>query len=464
MSSRLERLRGALGFRLALYYAAVFLLSMLALTGLTYFLLSASLRQADHELITTTLNRYAAAYDRGGLPLLNRLITADRVAGRYEPLLVRVIGEQAEAVYFSMPADWRFDLQQLAGEDRRLGSAGWAELRSVDGSVLEIASARLPDGTLFQVGKSTDRRAALLERYRETLLVAFLSVALIAVAGGYALTHSALRPLRDLSAAVRSILQTGEMHARVPVREARDPLGELSAQFNAMLDRIETLLAAMRGSLDNVAHDLRTPMTRLRSRAETALTVGGEEAAREALADILDESDRVVSMLEILMDISEAETGTLRLQRERVDLTGVVSDAIDLYADLAEDRGLELRADAPAEVCVLGDRNRLRQVAANLVDNAVKYTPAGGRVEIAARQDGGEALLVVRDTGPGIPSEDQPRIFDRLFRGDRSRSERGLGLGLSLVQAIVQAHHGRVTVDSEPGRGSTFTVHLPACD
>src|SRR6185436_16394468 len=109
MSSRLERLRGAVGFRLALYYAVVFLLSMLALTGLTYFLLSASLRQADHDLITTTLNRYAAAYERGGLPLLNRLITADRVAGRYEPLLVRVIGEQAEAVYFSMPADWRFD-------------------------------------------------------------------------------------------------------------------------------------------------------------------------------------------------------------------------------------------------------------------------------------------------------------------------------------------------------------------
>lgn len=110
------------------------------------------------------------------------------------------------------------------------------------------------------------------------------------------------------------------------------------------------------------------------------------------------------------------------------------------------------------------DRNRLRQVAANLLDNAVKYTPRGGRIELFARREGPEAVLVVRDTGAGIPAEDQPRIFDRLYRGDRSRSERGLGLGLSLVKAIVEAHKGRVTVESTPGQGSTFTVHLPACD
>jgi signal transduction histidine kinase len=445
MSSRRERLRGALGFRLALYYALVFVASA-------------------RDLIATTLARYATAYDRGGLGLLNRLITADRVAGNYEPLLVRVIGERAEAVYFSMPRDWQFDLQQLESEAPRLGVPGWAELVSTDGSVLEVASARLPDGTIFQVGKSSEPRRALLERFRETLLLAFVSVALIAVAGGYTLTVSALRPLRDLSRAVRDILETGRMHARVPVRRSGDALDELGAQFNALLDRIETLIAGMRGALDNVAHDLRTPMMRLRGVAESALQSGRPEAAPDALAACLEESESVVAMLDILMDISEAETGTLRLQLERTNLADVVRSAADLYADLAEDREIALQVDTPPDLCVRADRNRLRQVVANLLDNAVKYTPGGGRIELRAGREGPEAVVLVRDTGAGIPPEDQPRIFDRLFRGDRSRSERGLGLGLSLVKAIVQAHHGRVGVDSTPGQGSTFTVHLPACD
>jgi anti-sigma regulatory factor (Ser/Thr protein kinase) len=289
MSSRLDRLRGALGFRLALWYAVLFVASSVALGALTYVLLSASLRQRDRDLIGTTLVRYASAYERAGLPLLSRLITADRVAGRYEPLLVRVIGESAEAVYFDMPRDWRFDLEQLSAEAPRLGVPGWAELRSVDGSVLEVASVRLRDGTLFQVGKSSERRAELLGRFR-------------------------------------------------------------------------------------------------------------------------------------------------------------------------------LHVDSPADLCVNADRNRLRQVAANLLDNAVKYTPRGGRIDLVARREGGDGLLVVRDTGSGISAGDLPRIFDRLYRGDRSRSERGLGLGLSLVKAIVEAHQGRVSVQSSPDQGSTFTVRLPACD
>jgi signal transduction histidine kinase len=464
MSSRLERLRGALGFRLALYYALVFLGSTLALAAVTDLLLSASLRQADHELIATTLRRYAAAYERGGLPLLDRLIAADRAAGRYEPLLVRVVGERAQAVYFSMPGDWRFDLDGFPEEAGERGRPGWAELRSREGGVLEIASLRLRDGTLFQIGKTTHRRAELLGRYRETLLLAFLCVIAIAVLGGYAITHSALAPLRELTAAVRDILETGRMRARVPVRRTGDTLDELSSQFNALLDRIDALLAAMRGSLDNVAHDLRTPMMRLRGMAESALQSGDEEALREALAGCLEESERVVAMLDILMDISEAETGTLRLQLERVDLVGVLRDAVELYSDLAEDRRLTLHTEAPPEMCVRADKNRLRQVAANLLDNAVKYTPPGGRVDLAVRREGEAALLLVRDDGPGIPAEDQPRVFDRLFRGDRSRSERGLGLGLSLVRAIVEAHQGTVTLESAPGRGATFTVRLPACD
>src|SRR5439155_1319748 len=250
---------------------------------------------------------------------------------------------------------------------------------------------------------------------------------------------------------------------RLPVGGTNDAIDELTSLFNAMLDKIEGLVDAMRGALDNVSHDLRTPLTRLRGTAEMALAAEPDiDRYREALADCVEESDRVLVMLNTLMDISEAESGTLQLTREPVSLHDVVDRAVDLYRDVAEAKGVRLTVAPGDAVVVSGDRTRLEQVAANLIDNAVKYTAAGGRVDVEVARDGDDAGLRVRDTGAGIPADELPRIWDRLFRGDASRTERGLGLGLSLVKAIVEAHGGTVHVTSEPGRGQTFQVRLPS--
>ena len=248
----------------------------------------------------------------------------------------------------------------------------------------------------------------------------------------------------------------------MPSREGGDALDELVRLVNTLLGRIESLVAVMRDSLDAVAHDLRTPLMRLRVSASRALGSGaGAEDSREALSDCLEEADRVRDMLDSLMDISEAEAGVMVLQLESVPVAGLFAEVQGLFQDVAEDKGVVLRAEDAGTVALRADRTRVLQALANLVDNAVKYTSSRGEIVLAARRDGPSVDVTVTDTGIGIPPQDLPHVWERLFRGDRSRSERGLGLGLSLVKAIALAHGGSVAVDSTPDQGSRFTLRLP---
>ena len=421
------------------------MIGSLAIVLLTYYLTAVSLTQRDRQILQEKLGDYAAAYLRGGINVLANTVRIEQRAAP-ERLFVRVIGRGVEAVVLS-------------------DSDGW------DPAHLETASVQLADGTLVQVGKSTEARQALLARFRAALGLVTLSIVVIGLTGGWLVTQSALFPIRRLTHAVRQIIRTGRTNARVQLAGTGDALDELTALFNAMLDRIEGLVTAMRHSLDNVSHDLRTPLTRLRGTAEMALAGPPDvERYREALADSVEESDRVLVMLNTLMDISEAESGAMQLQREPVALGDVVARATDLYREVADAKGVAMvvlsgtdTQDATSQpgAVVMGDRTRLEQVAANLIDNALKYTPPGGRVEVEIGADNQAATLRVRDSGPGIPAAEMTRIFDRLFRGDTSRTERGLGLGLSLVKAVVEAHGGTVSVESEPGRGAVFTVRLP---
>ncbi|MCC6774323.1 MAG: HAMP domain-containing histidine kinase, partial [Gemmatimonadaceae bacterium] len=446
-----ERIRHALGFRLALWYAVIFVASSLALVALTYTLLAGSLRQYDRETVEGTLVKFAGAFRRGGVDGLVREMRTTQIASSPGPFFVRTVGSRQDVIFLSMPdALRRFDLSQLATPSLN-GEQSWATVETGDGDGrLEVASVLLGDGTLFQVGMSTERRDELLRRFRRLLLLVFASIVLIGLAGGLMLTWSALQPVRTLADTAQAIMRTGRTDTRVPVMDSHDALGALSTQVNAMLERIDAVVTGMRGALDNVAHDLRTPMARLRGTAETALASNDATLWREALGESLEESDQVIGMLDTLLDISEAETGTLALNREPVDLTDLAQRTLELYEDVAEQRGVQLDITGVASLVVPLDRNRMRQVLANLVDNAIKHTPSGGRVTMAAVPDANGVVLTVTDTGEGIPADELPHIWNRLYRGDKSRSGRGLGLGLSLVKAIVEAHDGDVSVSSSP--------------
>jgi signal transduction histidine kinase len=420
-----------------LWYATLFVLGAIAIVYLTYALTAASLAQRDRQIVQSKLGAYSAVYNQGGIEALAETVEAEQRTAP-ERLFVRIVGRGTEALVLSSVEGW-------------------------DPSTLEIGSIRLADGTLVQVGKSSDARQDLLSRFRATLGLITLSIVIVALTGGWLATQSAVQPVRRLGEVVRRIIATGRTDERVPVGRHGDAVDELTQLFNDMLDRIEGLVRSMRGALDNVSHDLRTPLARLRGSAEIALAGPSDGARyREALADCVEETDRVLVMLDTLMDISEAESGALALRLEDIPLREVVERAVDLYREVAESKSVALVLDARPDVIVRADRVRLQQVAANLLDNAVKYTPAGGRVLVGVEQQGNRALLRVEDSGVGIPSDELPRIWERLFRGDKSRTERGLGLGLSLVKAVVEAHGGTVDVTSEPGRGSTFVVSLPA--
>jgi signal transduction histidine kinase len=465
MSSRwieaARQARRALGFRLGLWYALLFVAGGAILTLVTYMLLAAALERRDQELVLSTLERYGARYDEEGIAGVEAGVASDRSAGRHESLFVRVLGPDEEALFASVPMPWSdLDLQRLGAAARASGPE-WVEVAG-RGGALEVATIRLPDGTLLQVGKSTEERADILARFRAQAVLITAVLGLIGVLGGAVLTRSALVPVRRLSDALAGIVRTGQVSARVPVRGEGGPLEDLGRLFNEMLDRIEALIGGLRGSLDNVAHDLRTPLARLRATLEAALGASNDEAARAAFEDALEECDRVASMLTTLMDISEAETGTMALQREPVDAAALLREGHELYEDAAESRGVALQVEAGDGLVVLGDHGRLRQAVANLVDNAVKYTPSGGHVTLRARRDGGRVVLECQDDGPGIPGDDLERIWERLYRGDRSRSEHGLGLGLSLVRAIARAHGGDALVESELGHGALFRISLPA--
>jgi signal transduction histidine kinase len=294
----------------------------------------------------------------------------------------------------------------------------------------------------------------------EELLEMGLSVFVTAFMG-WLITRRALSGVSELVRTAKAI-SNGAFDSRVPMKGNRDELDELAATFNSMLERIQMLIRGMKEVTDSIAHDLRSPVTRMRGLAEVTLTAGGPADEYEAMAgSIVEECDRLLGMINVILEISAAESGIVPLHIQKVDIAEVARDACELFQPAAEDKRITITVEAPGPAYVDGDLQKLQRVLANLLDNAVKYTETGGQIGVSVTKDDRQVTVVMRDTGIGIAESDLSHIFERFYRADKSRSKPGSGLGLTLAKAFVSAHDGRITVTSRLGEGSTFVVNVP---
>ena len=424
----------SIAFRLSAWYAGTLVVGLTILGALALYTVRRAVFRSDEVIVHERLERHSQVLGRVGLPKFEEAVE-NAAALEGEHVHVRVKDAAGHTLY-----------QHGLVEDAAL-----------------LVSTSVTSDLNLEIASSANPWRRLGPPVMSAVMLVLIGCLLIGIAGGVLLTRRALRPVAALASTARAVIQSGDLSRRVEVRGGGE-LGELAALVNRMLESNQALVRSMRGALDNVAHDLRTPLTRLRGIAEVALGTDDPSQASEALADCIEESDRALVMLRTLMDISEAEAGIMRLNVGPIELRALARETVDLYEQVADDAGVALSLLPGNAVTTLADATRIRQALANLVDNAVKYTPRGGRVEIDVAADAGEAQIRVRDTGRGIPAEAISRIWDRLFRADPSRAERGLGLGLSLVKAIAVAHHGRVAVESAPDRGSSFLLSLPLED
>jgi heavy metal sensor kinase len=463
-SERLRNIPQTLAFRLTLWYAGIFALSLLAAFVVLYASLTSETQKSIDQELASEIVEFKSLLSSGGVEAVRRNIDLEAQSSGAENLFFRVLAPDGRVLASSDLAQW-----QGAGIDRpalRLASHNGTRVYATVSPPGRDHRARviygsIGPGAVMQIGMSLEEQEHFLAIFRTTLTVTLAVLMAAAVLIGSFLARRALQGVEEITRTA-SAIAAGALDRRVNVTARGDEIERLATAFNAMLDRIRALITGMREVTDNIAHDLRSPVTRIRGVAEMTLSSHATADEYSAMAaNTIEECDRLLEMINTMLDITETEAGAAELRREDVDLAELAQDACELFSPLAEDKGIAVVPETEPDVVVAGDRQRLQRMAANLLDNAIKYTPSGGRVTVSVRGAAETVILAVSDTGIGISEQDLPRIFERFYRGDRSRSRAGSGLGLSLARAIALAHGGMITVSSSHGKGSTFTVALP---
>ena len=450
---RLRTLLHTSVLQLTLVYVALFGVSVLALFYLIYWSTLGYLERQTNETIQVEIDGLLEQYERRGASGLADVI-AERVRRDDENRSVYLL---ADPLGRPLAGNLPYLPQQL---DALTGQ--WLDFvkPGTDGTSIPIRAGllRVGPGLRLLVGRDIRELAQIRQLFTRASLYGLTLTMALAIAGGVLMAFSARRRLADLNRTTRQIM-AGDLSRRAPIRGSGDEHDELAANINAMLDQIQGLLEGMRHVGDSVAHDLRGPLTRLLNRLETL--AAAERPRREDLLECVEQVQHVLDTFNALLRIARVESGAHRSAFAALDLERIVRDVCELYQAAADDRQIELVCTVRAPVEVFGDRELLAQALTNLLDNAVKYTPTGGRIAVTLERTEDVARIRVADSGPGVPAADRDRVLQRFTRLDQARSQPGNGLGLALVNAVTTQHHGRLSLgDNSPGL--VVTIEIPA--
>ena len=446
-------------FRLSLLYVVLFGASVLVLLAFIYWTTVRVIDRQTSDTIEAEVRGLAEQYRARGIGQLVTVI--EERSGPYgDPDSVYLLADPGLRRLAGNLSAWP---REAAG-----AGAGWVEIsaRRASGDdahgTIRARTFVLPGGFRLLVGRDPRGRAAFEDLILESLGGALGITLVLGLLGGLVMSRRMLRRVDAVRETSQRIVR-GDLSRRMPVTGVGDEFDRLSITVNEMLDEIETLMTGLRAVTDSVAHDLRSPLTRLKSRLELALSEGpaGAQGHRAALERAIAETDGILRTFATLMEIARAEAGKAGIALAPVDLRAVVADMVELYAPLAEEKGLAIEANLGEAGSVAGHGQFLSQLVANLLDNALTYTPEG-RVRVSlAREDLGAVRLQVEDSGPGIPPEERERVLQRFVRLDASRTGGGSGLGLSLVAGVATLHRAELALDESPLGGLRVSVTFP---
>jgi heavy metal sensor kinase len=462
--SKILRPPGTLASRLTLWYAGIFSISTLVAFGAFYLVISTVISKNTDQDLMEDVQGYSSMLAAGGIDKVKAEMAWEALSDGHEHIFLRLLSMDGKELAATDMSAWRSVGTGSRALDKLRRGADYVletlDLPEQDFKARTVYGSIGPD-LVLQIGESLEEDAEFLELHRTVFIPLMAVMVIIAAIVGWLMARRALSGVEEVTQTAIEISK-GALDKRVPFKARGNEIERLATTFNYMLDHINALIKGMREMSDNIAHDLRSPLARIRGVAEMALTTSATEEEHKAMAgSMLEECDRLLGMINAMLDIAEAESGAGEIKLEEVDLVRVIQRACELFQAIAEENSVTIAADLPENCLVYGEARKFQRMVANLLDNALKFTPPEGTVTVSLKADNGQVVISVSDTGIGISEDDLPHVFKRFYRCDNSRAQHGTGLGLSLVRAIAGSLGGSVSATSHLGEGSTFTVTVP---